>query len=59
MRRRDQNGSCGECLGCVEWIKLAQGRDWWRAVVNMIMKIRVLVSRNLFHIVSYFNFRRK
>jgi hypothetical protein len=28
--------------GSVEWIKLAQDRDWWRAVVNMVMNLWVL-----------------
>jgi alpha-glucosidase (family GH31 glycosyl hydrolase) len=28
--------------GSVEWIQLAQDRDWWRAVVNTVMNLRVL-----------------
>jgi hypothetical protein len=28
--------------GGVEWIHLAQDRDHWRAVVNMVMNLRVL-----------------
>jgi hypothetical protein len=32
--------------GGVEWIYLAQDRDWWRAVVNAVMKLRVLVPRS-------------
>jgi alpha-glucosidase (family GH31 glycosyl hydrolase) len=28
--------------GSVEWIHLAQDRDWWRAVVNTVMNLRVL-----------------
>jgi len=27
--------------GGVDWIKLTQDRDRWRALVNMIMKLRV------------------
>jgi hypothetical protein len=26
----------------VEWIQLAQDMDWWRALVNIMMKLRVL-----------------
>jgi hypothetical protein len=32
--------------GDVEWIHLAQDRNRWRAVVNAVMNIRVLVPRN-------------
>jgi hypothetical protein len=32
--------------GSVEWIHLAQDRDWWRAVVNMVMNLRVLAPRS-------------
>jgi hypothetical protein len=28
-------------LGDMEWIDLAQDRDRWRALVNMVMKLRV------------------
>jgi hypothetical protein len=35
-------------LGCVDWIRLVQGRDRWRAVVSAVMNLRVL-----FHGVSY------
>jgi hypothetical protein len=31
--------------GGVEWIHLAQDRDHWRAVVNAVMKLRVLGPR--------------
>jgi hypothetical protein len=27
--------------GCVDWIDLAQDRDQWRALVNMIMNLRI------------------
>jgi hypothetical protein len=23
------------CRGCVDWIQLAQDRDWWQAAVNV------------------------
>jgi hypothetical protein len=27
--------------GCMDWIYLAQDRDQWRALVNMVMNLRV------------------
>jgi hypothetical protein len=32
-------------LWCVDWIRLAQDRDRWRAVVSAVMNLRVLASR--------------
>jgi hypothetical protein len=32
--------------GGVDWIHLAQDRDRWRAVVNAVMKLRVVVPRS-------------
>jgi hypothetical protein len=32
--------------GSVEWIQLAQDRDRWRALVNMVMNLRVLAPRS-------------
>jgi hypothetical protein len=33
-------------LGCVDWIRLAQDRDRWRAVVSAVMNLWVLAPRN-------------
>jgi hypothetical protein len=30
----------------VDWIRLAQNRDWWRAVVSAVMHLRVLAPRS-------------
>jgi hypothetical protein len=27
--------------GCVDWIDLAQDKDEWRVIVNMVMSLRV------------------
>jgi hypothetical protein len=34
------------CLRDVDWIRLAQGRDRWRAVVSAVMNLRVLAPRS-------------
>jgi hypothetical protein len=45
-RRRWEDGirmDLGEIdLGGVDWIQLAQDRDWWRDVMSVVMKLRVL-----------------
>jgi hypothetical protein len=33
-------------LGVVDWIRLSQDRDQWRAVVSVVMKLRVLAPRS-------------
>jgi hypothetical protein len=33
-------------LGGVDWIRLAQDRDRWRAVVSAVMSLRVLAPRS-------------
>jgi hypothetical protein len=33
-------------LGCVDWIRLAQDKDRWRAVVSAVMNHRVLAPRS-------------
>jgi hypothetical protein len=32
--------------GSLDWIQLAQDRDWWQALVNTVMNLRVLVPRS-------------
>jgi hypothetical protein len=33
-------------LGGIEWIQLAQDRGWWRAFVNPVVNLRVLVPQS-------------
>jgi hypothetical protein len=33
-------------VGGVDWIRLAQDRDRWRAVVSVVMNLRVLAPRS-------------
>jgi hypothetical protein len=33
-------------LGSVDWIRLAQDRDRWRAVVSAVMNLRILAPRS-------------
>jgi hypothetical protein len=33
------NGEVG--WGDMDWINLSEDRDWWQAVVNMVMKLQV------------------
>jgi hypothetical protein len=32
--------------GSVDWIQLVQDRDWWQALVNTVMNLRVLVPQS-------------
>jgi hypothetical protein len=32
--------------GGVEWIQLAQDKDWWRALVNTVLNLRVPAPRS-------------
>jgi hypothetical protein len=49
-RRRWENGIRMDIreigFGGVDWIRLSQDRDWWRAVVCAVMNLRVLASRS-------------
>jgi hypothetical protein len=35
-------GEIGKVWDGVEWIQFAQDRDWWQALVNMVMNLQVL-----------------
>jgi hypothetical protein len=49
-RRRWENGIRMDLteigLGGVDWIRLAQDRDRWRAVVSAVLNLRVLAPRS-------------
>jgi hypothetical protein len=32
--------------GSVDWIQLAQDKDWWRVLVNTVMNLRVLAPQS-------------
>jgi hypothetical protein len=32
--------------GSLEWTQLAQDRDWWWALVNMVMNLKLLAPRS-------------
>jgi hypothetical protein len=38
----------GRLVGCVEWIQLAQYRDWWLVLVNTVMTLWVADLVSLF-----------
>jgi hypothetical protein len=33
-------------LGGVDWIRLSQDKDWWRAVVSAVTNLRILAPRS-------------
>jgi hypothetical protein len=35
-----------DLLGTVEWIQLAQDRDWWGTLENAVKNLRVLTPNN-------------
>jgi hypothetical protein len=49
-RRRWEDGMGndleGDWVGGVDWIRLSQDRDRWRAVVSAVMNLRVLAPRS-------------
>jgi hypothetical protein len=56
-RRRCEDGirvDLGEIgLGGVDWIRLAQDRDRWRAVVSAVMNLRVLAPWSYIYIYTH------
>jgi hypothetical protein len=40
-------------MGGVDWIRLAQDRDRWRAVVSAVMNLRVLAPRSYIYEYGY------
>jgi hypothetical protein len=32
--------------GSVKWTQLAQDRDWWRTLVNMVMNLRIVAPQS-------------
>jgi hypothetical protein len=52
LKDQDVDGGLGSIdlgdigRGSVDWIQLAQDRDQWRALVNTVVNLWVLASRN-------------
>jgi hypothetical protein len=44
--RMGSKWAIGRLFAGVEWIRLAQDRDFWQAVGNVVMNLRVLAPRN-------------
>jgi hypothetical protein len=44
--RMGSEWTLGKFGGGVKWIRVAQDRDRWRALVNAVMKLRVLAPRS-------------
>jgi hypothetical protein len=38
--------------GRVEWIQVAQDRDWWRALVNTVMNLRTIKQKHGLRVLS-------